>query len=351
MKYTASSAQKKSIKNKMISAGEKGDFKVYRRCIALLLILSDGMSFNEVADRLSISYESVRKILEMYMERGIKSLKIKPPVGRQPKLTKSQCRELCEMVGGLPTDFGYSGGCWNAAMIADLIKKRFGVVFSVKYLPQLLKRIGLSYRKANFIAAKACPKKREEWINTIWPKLERKAKKNKEKIYFGDESSFALWGSLAYTWGQKGQQKLIPTNGNRKAIKVFGMIDYFSGKLISEVVDGRLNGQGYADFLKLLLKRTRGMVNVVQDGAPYHRSKVVKEFFEKRSDRIKAYQLPSYSPDYNPIECLWRKIKRGYTHNVFFESFEELVSTIEDALTFFESDPRSILGLMGKYKS
>ena len=255
------------------------------------------------------------------------------------------------MVEGDPQDFGYPGGCWNAAMVADLIKKRFGVVFSVKYLPQLLRRIGLSYRKAKFIAAKADPEKRNEWINSIWPALERKAKKSGSKIYFGDESSFALWGSLAYTWGKRGQQKLIPTNGNRKAIKVFGMIEYFSGKLVSQVVDQKLNGESYIEYLKLLLRSTRGRLFIVQDGAPYHKSKVVKGFFAERSDRIQAVQLPSYSPDYNPIECLWRKIKRGFTHNVFFSCFEDLVETIENALTYFKKKLKEILGLMGVYCS
>lgn len=351
MKYTASKKQKKAILARMHKAGENGDFKVYQKCSALILIFADGLGLLAVAERLGRSYEYVRSTIASFLLEGMRSLKIKRPIGRQPKLSKTQCLELCEMVNGLPSDFGYSGGCWNAAMIADLIRQRFGVQFSVKYLPELLRRIGLSYRKANFIAAKACPEKRDVWINKTWPKLERKAKRNKEKIYFGDESSFALWGSLAYTWGKRGGQKLIPTNGNRKAAKIFGMIEYFSGKLVSKVVDERLNGESYVAYLKLLLKSTRGKINIVQDGAPYHRAKIVKAFFEKRKDRIEAYQLPSYSPDFNPIECLWRKIKRGYTHNVFFECFEDLVSTIENALDSLATDPKSILGLMGKYKT
>jgi transposase len=39
-----------------------------------------------------------------------------------------------------------------------------------------------------------------------------------------------------------------------------------------------------------------------------HTSKAMRKFFADRQDRITAYQLPSYSPDYNPIEYLWKNV-------------------------------------------
>ena len=41
----------------------------------------------------------------------------------------------------------------------------------------------------------------------------------------------------------------------------------------------------------------------VQDGAPYHRAAPVTAFFEQHRDRLHVIRLPSYSPDYNPIEA------------------------------------------------
>jgi transposase len=38
-------------------------------------------------------------------------------------------------------------------------------------------------------------------------------------------------------------------------------------------------------------------------------------FFAEHQDRLTVFQLPSYSPDYNPIEYLWRKTKKRATHN------------------------------------
>ena len=50
-------------------------------------------------------------------------------------------------------------------------------------------------------------------------------------------------------------------------------------------------------------------------GAPYHRAAPVQAFFEQHRDRLHVIRLPSYSPDYNPIEFLWRATKRSATHN------------------------------------
>jgi transposase len=333
----------------METALKLGDYATFLKAQSLRMILGAQISIEDAAVNVNRSYECVRLWLGDFILDGMASLKVKWPTGRQPKLSKSQLRELAEIIGNPPHNAGYDGGCWNAAMICDLIKKMFKVNYSVKYLPQLLKRIGLSYQKAKFIAVKADPKKRKEWMEKTWPKILRKAKRNKAMILFGDECSFALWGSLAYTWSSKGKQPLVPTNGNRKNLKVFGMIDYFTGKLIYQIIDGKLNGTSYIKFLRKVMRESSDKVIVVQDGAPYHRSKEVKTFGKENSGRLSIFSLPSYSPDYNPIEFLWRKIKRNATHNVYFENFELLTSTVRNEIVKLRRKPSQILNIFGAY--
>jgi hypothetical protein len=50
-------------------------------------------------------------------------------------------------------------------------------------------------------------------------------------ILFEDEASFAQWDSLSYTWSRRGRQPEVPTRGKRKGYKVYGAIDYFTGRL------------------------------------------------------------------------------------------------------------------------
>ena len=127
------------------------------------------------------------------------------------------------------------------------------------------------------------------------------------------------------------------------------MIDYFTGKLIYQVIDGMLNGESYCKFLQKVLRETSGKVIIIQDGAPYHRSRLVKDFTQENSERLTLYKLPSYSPDYSPIECVWRKIKRAATHHVYFENIEQLSETVVKHLTKLKRNPRSIKELFGVY--
>ena len=183
-----------------------------------------------------------------------------------------------------------------------------------------------------------------------WPEILQLADLQKALILFGDEASFAQWGSLSYTWALKGQQPTIKTSGKRKAYKVFGLIDYRSGRFFYQTHTGRFNSQSYQDFLKEVLQQTdRQHLIVIQDGAKYHTSQAMKEFFKKQSERLTIFQLPSYSPDFNPIEFLWKKIKKRSTHLRHFPNFDDLTRQVDSGLLHFANTPGEITALMGKY--
>jgi len=75
----------------------------------------------------------------------------------------------------------------------------------------------------------------------------------------------------------------------------------------------------------------------------------MNDFFTKHSNRITVYQLPSYSPDYNPIEKLWKKIKEKEIRLHYFPTFESLVDKVEVALIHFRDLKNEVLALFGFY--
>ena len=91
---------------------------------------------------------------------------------------------------------------------------------------------------------------------------------------------------------------------------MFGLIEFFSGRLIYQGLEDRFNSDSYQAFLLYLLAQVPGPIVLIQDGAKYHTSQATREFFQRHQDRLTVYQLPSYSPDYNPIEYLWKKVKQ-----------------------------------------
>jgi transposase len=230
-----------------------------------------------------------------------------------------------------------------------LIEREFGERFHPRYVPSLLTRLGFSYQKARFVSDHLDPVRRSAWLEGEWPAIVKQAREQKALVLFGDEASFAQWGSLGYTWALRGHQPLVATSGVRKAYKVWGLLDYFTGQLFYKGQTERFNAASYCEFLKGVLEQvgTERKVIIVQDGAAYHTAKATKAFLAAHSARLSVYQLPAYSPDYNPIEHLWRRLKRTATHNRYFARFEELVASVEAALAQLAAEPSQVKALAG----
>jgi transposase len=175
--------------------------------------------------------------------------------------------------------------------------------------------------------------------------MRRSAQAQNALLLFGDDASFPQWGTLTYTWARRGQQPLGKTSGKRKGYKVFGRIDSFTGYFFYQGQEGRLNSAAYIAFLTRVLERTPQPIFLMQDGAKYHTSAETKAFFAQQAARLQVCQLPTYAPDYNPIEKLWKKITQRETHLHYFPTFEALTEKVEQALLTFANIPEEILAL------
>lgn len=327
------------------------DSRLAKRILSILDIL-DGVQPEVIANRLGLSERSIRNYLNAFILQGVASLKYKRPPGRPTKLTKSQRKELCELIDAGPEAAGYDVGCWSAVLIQDLIQENFKVRYSVHYVGQLLDTLGYSYQKARFVSdhIEDVSDAQQQWMNETWPEIVRLSRSKDAMVLFGDEASFAQWGTLSYTWSKKGHQPTVKTSGKRKAYKVFGFIDYHSGAFFYKTLqEGRFNSERYAEFLTEVMEQTTQHLIIIQDGARYHTSKAMTAFFAKHANRITVYQLPAYSPDFNPIEFLWRNIKKVATHLRYHPTFQDLVDKVDDKLALFAHRPESIIALMGKY--
>jgi hypothetical protein len=112
-------------------------------------------------------------------------------------------------------------------------------------------------------------------MNKTWPEILRLAEEKGAMILFGDEASFAQWGSLSYPWARKGKQPTVKTTGIRKAYKIRGLIDFLSGAFFYKAHTGRFNSETYQAFLREVLKKTDQHLIVIQAGARYPTSKAM----------------------------------------------------------------------------
>jgi transposase len=296
-----------------------------------------------------ITHQTAYNWLKAFVEQGWDSLSYRRPPGRPARLTKNQKQKLYETVKAGPEAVGYETGCWTTCLIQDWIYKQFGVLYNRFYISELLHNLGFSYQKAHFVSDHLDETARRHWMQTIWPRILAWARQQHVPIFFGDEVSFAQWGSLARTWAPVGEQPVVKTSGKRKGYKIFGVIEFFHGQFFYQGIDGRFTSESYQTFLEYLMQQVPGKMILIQDGAKYHTSQAMFEFFEEHQNRLMVYQLPSYSPDYNPIEYLWKKAKGKATHNRYFDEFAKLINSVENALATLASETEEIIRLMGVY--
>lgn len=404
-----------------IQACELNNVQLYR-LVQGLLWLGEGRSVSEVSQLLGMSVKSVYNWLHRFLVSGCEGLwrYHYRGRGRPSKLTPRQKRRLYEVVKAGPSQAGFSSGVWNTVMIGEWIWRRFGVRYNLRYLSSLLRELGLSYQKARFISSHSGDPDHEQarqvWREKTWPRLVKQAKATGAVILFVDEVSFAMWGSLSYTWGVRGQQVEVKTKGNRKGLKMFGAIGVQDGRLYyrearayrinaaalkrlsaqgaseevvsrlaplkgtdypcqselmpvlierlgqtrtqryqkrilaATVVNGKFNAQSYREFLQQLLDEIDSPIIVVQDSVSYHVCNVIEDFAQAHAARLTIKLLPTFSPDFNPIEKLWKNTKKEATHLKYFDTFEQLRQSVLDAFHQYIREPSKVLGVMKKLR-
>jgi len=347
-RITFSTATVKRLKHELEEAYIRGDLRAVRR-VSVLLMIGKRQTLAVILAVWNVSPQTVYNWLNEFIISRWDGLAYGKAPGRPPRLTQTQKRQLAEWIEAGPEACGYPSGCWTSVLIQDLIYQKFHVLYNRFYVCELLRNLGYSYQKARFVSDHLDEEARQRWMKEEWPKILSQARKLKAPLFFGDEAGFALWGSLSYTWALRGHQPQVKTTGLRKGYKVFGAIEFFSGRLLYKGIEERFNSDRYQAFLKYLLSQFSGPIFLIQDGARYHTSKDTRKFLEQHKERLMVFQLPSYSPDYNPIEYLWKKVKTKATHNRYFAEFVNLVASVEDALTVLATQANEILRLMGVY--
>jgi len=339
----------KALQSRLQQACQQSDLLLVRRIGVLLEFVVHQAPVEVLSARWGVSPSCIYQWLTDLLVEGLDGLVYRRRGGRKAKLTKTQKNWLCRLIDAGPQAAGFETACWNSVLIQIVIKREFGVEYNRYYVCELLRNLGYSFQKARFVSDHLDEARRQAWLAEEWPKILKQARRRHALILFGDEVSFPPWGSLSYTWARRGQQPTVKTTGKRKGYKVLGFVEYFSGRLFYQGLNGKFDSTSYQAFVHQVMDATHQHLYLIQDGAKYHTSKSTREFFEQHQDRITVCQLPSYSPDYNPIEYLWRKTKKQAPHNKYFEQYDQLVAAVNQALDHFAATPQAVLGLFGCY--
>jgi transposase len=121
----------------------------------------------------------------------------------------------------------------------------------------------------------------------------------------------------------------------RKSIGYFGAVRLRDGLLATRREDQSFNAQTFWDFLRELEQRSRTegrRVVVISDNAKYHHALLHKEWRAEHQPGFELDFLPPYSPQLNPIERVWKLLRRRCLHNQHFATLEAVVGAVQPQL-------------------
>ena len=197
---------------------------------------------------------------------------------------------------------------WTRSMITNLIRKQFDLKLSESSVGRLLRQMGFSCQKPLYRAYQQDPEAVEIWKKQLFPQIKKRAKKLSATIYFEDESGIRSDFHAGTTWAPKGKTPTIKVTGARFSTNMIAAVST-RGNLRFMVHQGSITAQIICDFLKRLMFNATNPIILIWDGHPTHKSKKVRECIESFEGKLEVYLLPSYSPELNPTEQVWRSVK------------------------------------------
>ena len=151
------------------------------------------------------------------------------------------------------------------------------------------------------------PEKRRVWMEETFPAIKKRADQEGEKIYFADEAACRTDHHGGRSWAPVGETPVVEHIGARETI---GMVSAISmrGDIHWMIHTESMNSSLFTAYLNYLIQDIDGKIFLIVDRARYHTSEETSGWLARHKDRIELFFLPSYSPDLNPDEWVWKTL-------------------------------------------
>lgn len=287
--------------------------------IKAVLLSNKGWSHARISEALFLDDETISRHIKEYKEDQ------KLHLESGGSVSKLSLEQTCELMDHL-TDKVYV----KVQDICVYVLSSYGVSYTVSGMRSWLHSHGFSYKKPKGSPAKADPVLQAQWID-FYEELQNTTSED-EPIEFGDGVHPTMATKITYGWIRKGTDKLISTTGNRTRMNLMGSINLES----MDVTIGdyeRLNSVSMeAHFSLLRLKYpTAPKIHLILDQGRYNTSADTQKAAKEKG--VVLHYLPTYSPNLNPIERLWKVMNEHVRNNRYFENAKEFRRSILD---FFE---------------
>jgi transposase len=171
------------------------------------------------------------------------------------------------------------------------------------------------------------------------PRLEE-ARAEERTVFFVDAAHFVMGSFLGWLWCAT--RLFVRAASGRQRYNVLGALNSVTHELIRVTNDGYINSATVCELLrKIAAMNLPTPVTLVMDNARYQRCRLVQDLASELG--IELLFLPSYSPNLNLIERLWKFVKKESLNSRRHATFAEFQGAIDGCLDGLQTDYASKL--------
>lgn len=272
----------------------------------------------------------VRLWIELFNRGGIDALITRPKPGRPRKVKLERVRDLLLPVLENPATAGQVH--WTGVKLHGYLQEQLSLELGYSTAVRWLHELNFHRR-----VPRPWPERQnEEDRKKFQEQLRALAKDPKVQLWFGDECGVEGDPRPRRRWVRPGKPRTVPYLGDHIRQNVIGAVAPQSGELFSLIVDGVDTDvfQFFLDEMAKAVPRKEGIRPIlILDNASWHKSARLNwHHFEPKF-------LPGYSPDFNPIERLWLRLKADWFWDFIARTPQELSDRLCLALQSFLHDP------------
>ena len=168
-------------------------------------------------------------------------------------------------------------------------------------------------------------------------------------FYYADEFNISWYPTLRALWSPVGRQVMVPTPAQPKRRYGLGAVNWHTGETVV-LTRRRKRRREIAELLAALLeKHPRGRVYVAWDNAGTHQAEEIDAVLRGAAGRPVLLYLPTYSPWLNPIEMLWRHLRREVTHCELFATVQALLAATTHFFDRYNQTPGGVRSILGAH--